>query len=721
MEEHSSDDIPSTKQAFVPQETHNNPYDVSLVVEDGRREFKAHRRVLSDASPFFEKLFNSDMTETIQGVVRLEMLTELCLGKILEFIYTGNIQISTEDDAQEVIVAADYLVLPHLKILASRVLEQNLDPSNAVLTYQFAERFRCKELILNTTMFIYSNFTEIAKTEEFLNLSSEEVKTWISTDEINVSAEEDVFNIILTWIDRAKSERKKYFPELFRQVRLVYASRDFLRNEIVTNDLVNDNEGCMDLVKDAVKLTDSGILHFYSTKPRKSLETSVIVFYDFNQNNHNNQSLVYYFPQEGKWSRFTLPPGGPPGQLRRKKDMISCRDKLYFYTSTSLLVYDSFSNCWTACALPLIDREVFVKSEEEIYSFSSAFCNRCLFKGSVNLYLGDGTPSCGHRLMKKYKPDSNSWERVPLFDIGAVERELGPEGIDLSSDCWMTFSPVNIFQARQDIYALSSGFCNRCLTEQLRGFRNCGQRHISIIEKYKPEPNSWKHVAFFDMGPNIRKDICIVAKDSYIYFLGGRPQLEFPAELMTDSERYDLSTNTWDKIADLQKPRACAFGAAAYGKIFVFGGCAEGSSELQSCEVFDETTNEWHFIASLKQVVIFRSTVVCTDDKMFSVSVPYSQQHKPSIIEYYDPDKDEWETKTQIPLEWIPLFRRWYSTAAMRVFKGSKLFQSQFLQHEEDRPALPQSANRLKQSTSSDIPGQSTSSVKVCKCKCVIM
>jgi len=190
---------------------------------------------------------------------------------------------------------------------------------------------------------------------------------------------------------------------------------------------------------------------------------------------------------------------------------------------------------------------------------------------------------------------------------------------------------------------------------------------------------------------------------------------------MTDSERYDLSTNTWDKIADLQKPRACAFGAAAYGKIFVFGGCAEGSSELQSCEVFDETTNEWHFIASLKQVVIFRSTVVCTDDKMFSVSVPYSQQHKPSIIEYYDPDKDEWETKTQIPLEWIPLFRRWYSTAAMRVFKRSKLFQSQFLQHEEDRPALPQSANRLKQSTSSDIPGQSTSSVKVCKCKCIIM
>jgi len=157
-------------------------------------------------------------------------------------------------------------------------------------------------------MFIYSNFTDVAEKEEFLNLSSEEVQMWISSDEINVSAEEDVFKIILTWINLAKSERKKYFPKLFSEVRLVYVSRDFLQNDIVTNDLVNDNEGCMDLVKDAMKLIDSGILHFFGTKPRKSLETSVIVFYPKDCCSQNNQSAVCYFPQEDKWSSFTLPP-----------------------------------------------------------------------------------------------------------------------------------------------------------------------------------------------------------------------------------------------------------------------------------------------------------------------------------------------------------------------------------------------------------------------------
>ena len=87
------------------------------------QKFKAHGRVLSEASPFFEKLLNSDMRETSEGIVRLEMLTELCLRDILEFIYTGSVQISAEDNAQDLIAMADYLVLPHLKTLAEADLE----------------------------------------------------------------------------------------------------------------------------------------------------------------------------------------------------------------------------------------------------------------------------------------------------------------------------------------------------------------------------------------------------------------------------------------------------------------------------------------------------------------------------------------------------------------------------------------------------------------------
>ena len=67
----------------------------------------------------------------------------------------------------------------------------------------------------------------------------------ISSDKLDVSAEEDVFKIILSWINVKNSERKKHFAELFREIRLVYVLRDYLQSVIATNDLVIDSEGML--------------------------------------------------------------------------------------------------------------------------------------------------------------------------------------------------------------------------------------------------------------------------------------------------------------------------------------------------------------------------------------------------------------------------------------------------------------------------------------------
>ena len=108
--------------------------------------------------------------------------------------------------------------------------------SNCISTYHFAELYQFDELLSRTRQFILKNFSAVAKTNEFLNLSNKEVEMWISrSDEIEVSAEEGVFEIILEWIARDENERKKSFAELFREVRLVYVLRDFLSSTIATN------------------------------------------------------------------------------------------------------------------------------------------------------------------------------------------------------------------------------------------------------------------------------------------------------------------------------------------------------------------------------------------------------------------------------------------------------------------------------------------------------
>ena len=60
---------------------------------------------------------------------------------------------------------------------------------------------------------------------------------------------------------------KNIFADLFRHVRLVYVSRDFLRHDIVKNELVQENNRCQKLVKDAINLVDSQNCSSLSVSP----------------------------------------------------------------------------------------------------------------------------------------------------------------------------------------------------------------------------------------------------------------------------------------------------------------------------------------------------------------------------------------------------------------------------------------------------------------------
>ena len=234
---------------------HKHPSDVALVVKDGK-EFQAHRSVLSQASSFFEKLLNSDMKENNEGVIRLEIVSESQMADILEFIYTGSVQISTQENAENLIELADYLVLPDLKAFAGKCLGDFITTSNCISIYHLAEKYLYQDLIATCRKFIHSNFASVAESDDFLNLPSHEVEKWISSDEIVTDGEENVVELVLRWIDHDKSRRRVNFRDLFRHVRLTCVSRDTLASTVVTNDLVNEDEECLESVFLALKWLD---------------------------------------------------------------------------------------------------------------------------------------------------------------------------------------------------------------------------------------------------------------------------------------------------------------------------------------------------------------------------------------------------------------------------------------------------------------------------------
>ena len=574
--------VNSREDVFIAQERFYGPCDVTLLVKDGI--IKAHKNILSKSSNFFESLLNSNMRESIEGVVRFETLSKADLGDVLEFIYTGSVHILSEDHAKELIAIADYMLIQQLKDLAGRVLANTLNIFNCISTYHFAERYQCKELFSDTRKFIVGNFTAVAKTKGFLDLALEDFEIWISSDEINVSAEEDVFKILLTWIDHDKSERKKCFETLFKHIRLPFVTRDYLHRDIVTNDFVRVNERCLDLVEHTLKMVDSKNYNNLSVSPRKSLEIPVILVCERNLENR----LLCYFPGDNSWCKLrdTSP---------LCDQVISCHGQLYFLSKSEckLSRYDSFSNRWSSLSYKggKDIQQLFVRNDDEIYAFATENSTSC--------------PEC-----------------VALRMSGAED----------------------------DVVESS----------------RCGKKHVSCFMKYKPETNFWEEISSFDVGS--RKGICIVGKDSFIYFVGGRRS----NRKLKDADRYDLGKNEWVKISDMQEARQEAYGAAAYGRLFITDNGR--SYQKRTCEVYLESTNEWQFIASLRIPHTRQGSMMCADGKLYVLNdCVWSVSGTRGEIECYDPDKDEWREQTEIPIKRV--MYAWYhlNSCSMRVFKGGYL------------------------------------------------
>ena len=527
-------------QAWFTREELDQPYDVTLVVRDG--DFKAHRKVLSEASPFFEKLLNSDMKESKEGVVRLEIFTASAMRNTLEFIYTGNVQILDEDDARDLIVIADYLLLQNLKTPATQTLIKKLNTSNCISIFHLADEYHCDELLRKTKMFILANFSALfsAKRQDVLKMSKEELAIFISSDELHVSAEEDVFSIILAWINHDKNNRRSHFPELFRQVRLVYISRDFLCNDVVTNELVKNNEDCLELAKGAIELIDSNSvdeLDNLDRKPRKCLEYSAIVAYT------TEGKFLFYFPREDKWYKKE------PIYLQSDDGIFFCRDKMYctrrelsnrsYFWGLRILCFNPHSYRWKS--LPSFDNNTLLKKlfvyNDEMYALflfhkwwpvsDVVWSGRCRFeKESGNI-------------ISKYKVDSNSWEDVLLTEGLAYRRHY----------C--------VVPSENFVYFIG-------------GTETYGRRLLRDVYRYDLCRKKWDKLA--DIQAGRQNQLWGAAANGKIYIAGWTKNEMKPGQDELLCEVHNETTNEWQFIRSFSVELKAFLGLIAVdGEVYVVG------------------------------------------------------------------------------------------------------------------------------------------------------
>ena len=515
--------------------------DVILEVGSGddQARLKAHRVVLCAVSPFFNNALNSDMKEKKEGVIRLQETTKAVMEEVLEYMYTGHVDIN-DHNVFGLLEMADFLVVLSLKKLTSDFLSGHLSLSNCIDAYYTAVKYQSPALEEEAKNFIFENFMDVTESADFQNLSLTEVEEWISSDYVTVNGEQDVFQVIVKWLEHDESRKQESFFLLFRHVRLLYMSRNDIFNLILPHPLVKNSTACTGIAQNVMKELSYGTEEcFFAQPPRRCLSQHEDVIVACGQ-----KKTLCYLPSENEWYKLAdlttlLPP--PHRSQFVQSAMSACHGKLYiagFDDGDNVVTqrYDPLVNSW-APFLPFTDEiphnfPVVVNFQGFLYSF-------------------------GGWIIRKYNPETNLWHDVPSLSV--------PRG------------GICAVADQNSLYVIG-GYAEEAISD--------------VVEVFDPGRNSWSRIA---STPCKRMFTCGAAVKSRLFIFGGFGRETSDSKLM---EVYDPATNTWSSITWMSAPKYIYNCVSFKGKIFVLG-MKQGISQISTIKVYDVDKNEWGSCSSV--------------------------------------------------------------------------------------------------------------------------
>lgn len=245
-----------------------------VVLKIGDEHIPTHRAVLAACSSYFYAMFTSDLVESRQKVITMKDIDASVVQTLVEFAYTGKVDVSVEN-VQSILATACLVQFHEVRDLCCQFLETQLDPSNCLGIRKFTEAHGCTNFLDVVDNFVLENFREVLKSEEYALLPCELLVKVISSDDLNIIAEEEVYEAVMSWVKHDLNNRAKQLPSLIRFVRMPLISKHYLLNRIDADSLIRSNLTCRDLLDEAKNyhLVPEQRAQFRTDrmKPRKSM------------------------------------------------------------------------------------------------------------------------------------------------------------------------------------------------------------------------------------------------------------------------------------------------------------------------------------------------------------------------------------------------------------------------------------------------------------------
>ncbi|EFX90258.1 hypothetical protein DAPPUDRAFT_309898 [Daphnia pulex] len=518
-----------------------------VVLNVGIRKIFAHRVILSACSPYFRAMFTGELAESRQTEVTIRDIDEQAMELLIDFCYTSYILVE-ETNVQTLLPAACLLQLQEIQDVCCEFLKRQLDPSNCLGIRAFADTHSCRELLRIADKFTQHNFQEVTESEEFLLLPVNQLIDIISSDELNVRSEEQVFNAVLAWVKYNVAERRGHLPQVLQHVRLPLLSPKFLVGTVGSDLLIKSDEACRDLVDEAKNYLllpqERPLMQGPRTRPRKPVRRGEVLFAVGGWCSGDAiASVERYDPQTGEWKLVA-----PMSKRRCGVGVAVLSDLLYAVGGhdgqsylNSIERYDPQTNLWSSEVAP------------------TSTCRTSVGVAVLDGYLyavgGQDGVSCLN-YVERYDPKENKWSKVASMNT----RRLG----------------VAVAVLGGYLYAVGG---------------SDGQMPLNTVERYDPRQNKWTLVAPMSTR---RKHLGCAVYNNWIYAVGGRDD----ATELSSAERYNPNTNTWSPIVAMSSRRSGVGLAVVNGQLYAVGGF-DGSTYLKTIEVYDPEQNQWRLCGTM--------------------------------------------------------------------------------------------------------------------------
>ncbi|KAG1711202.1 Kelch-like protein 10 [Nymphon striatum] len=499
-------------------------------------EFPVSRAIMASCSPYFRTLFKAKEYADLRKeklIVTLPGIEERELKSIIEFAYVRQVTINDEN-VQDLTVAADQFNVIKLLEECIQYIVKNIDYENCIGVWKFSSFYSFIKLKNQATQFIFKNFAKILRrSEEYYDLTVEELKKILQNDRLSVPTEKTVWGAVIQWIESDEKTRIKHYGELLRMVRIGSLCIDYVQNIIFCHPYSENNR--------EFGLTRNVTWEIpFCCVPRKPSHMMYVIG-GFSESRLPNPIETYDYIAN-TWTQVAI----------RKNDNL-CRS----YHGCVAIGHRIYIIGGTVGHTCLSDCYVFNTLNNAWSEIAPMHVNRCSLSVAV---IGDFVYAVGGnealdclRTVEKYDISTNQWNYVASMNFVR------------------THASVNVINGK--LYAIGGFDGTRCL---------------NTVEMFNPDTNTWSNL------PNMtvrRSGVVSVVCQSYIYALGGSNG----QNILKSIEKFSPSLGYWIPLQDMNEARSNFSADVLDNFIYVAGGFS-GRMRTRSVECYDICQNTWHYL-----------------------------------------------------------------------------------------------------------------------------